>query len=451
MKTPSSQYGILFKVGFLIVLVVLLMIPLAMVSSLVGEREGRRNGVQEEIIGSWGGKQNLGGPVLTVPYDVVTMDEKGKSVASVGRAHFLPDALSVECEVVPETRSRGIYQAVVYKAHMVLTGTFKHPDFSGWEVAAREIRWNEASLAVELPDMRAIRETVLFSWNGRALEPTSGSPEAGLFSGEARVALPEAASWSPADPVPFRIELTLAGGGALSFLPLGTDTKVRVSSSWPSPEFQGAFLPTTRTVRNDGFTAEWRIPALARAYSQRWTDARPQTESVLASSFGVNLMMPVDIYQKVTRAVKYGILFLVLPFLVLFLFEVFSDRRVNPLQYLFIGLTDCVFYLLLLALSEQIPFAAAYLVGAFACTALVTVYAQAFLSPRRRGLAMLPVLGIGYTFLYFVLQSEDYALILGSVFLFLVLAALMILTRNVDWYSVGRRKASAEDEPSPKP
>lgn len=435
----AAQSGILLKAAFLAVLVALLMVPLAVVRSLVEEREGRRNAAQAEILASWGGEQTVGGPVLTIPCDRVEVDAAGKRTAYVERAHFLPEVLSIEAEIRPEKRSRGIYEAVVYTARIVLSGTFPVPDFSGWNVAAREIRWNEASLAVELPDMRAVRESASFSWAGADLPPSPGRAETGLFDGEAKAAVPAAALQGAGSPVPFRIELTLTGGGSLSFLPLGADTRVRVASPWPSPRFQGAFLPTARTVREDGFTAEWRIPALARSYSQRWTDGASETDALPATAFGVSLMTPVDTYQRVTRAVKYGVLFLVLPFLVLFLFEVFASRRAHPLQYLFVGVGDCVFYLLLLALSEHIPFAASYLVSAAACTALVTAYAQAVLSSPRRGLAMLPVLGSGYAFLYVVLQSEDYALLLGSAGLFLVLAALMILTRKVDWYAVGRK------------
>jgi inner membrane protein len=229
----------------------------------------------------------------------------------------------------------------------------------------------------------------------------------------------------------------LSGGGSLSFLPLGDETTVTLASAWPAPSFTGAFLPTERTVSADGFTARWTVPSMARPFPQAWRAGEVDTGVLFGSSFGASLMAPVDVYQKVTRSVKYGALFLLLPFLVFFLFEVLGGLRVHPLQYLLVGFAECLFYLLLLSLAEHLPFVAAYLAAAGAATLMVTLYASAVLHSWRRALLLAPALAAAYGFLYTTLQSEDFALLIGSIGLFVILGLVMVLTRRVDWYRIG--------------
>ena len=198
-----------------------------------------------------------------------------------------------------------------------------------------------------------------------------------------------------------------------------------------------------------GFDAGWRVISMARAYPQRWRARDIEPSVLLESGFGVSLMTPVDTYLRVTRALKYGILFLVLPFCTLFLFEVFSGRRIHAFQFFLVGLADCIFYLLLLSLSEHIGFWLAYAVAAVACAGLVSLYTVAVLKSRT-GWAMLPVLGAGYGFLAVVLSSEDYALLIGACGLFILLAAVMFLTRRVDWFAGRRAAGETENLPSGK-
>jgi inner membrane protein len=266
-----------------------------------------------------------------------------------------------------------------------------------------------------------------------------------MFPGEMRADLSSLARGlsgrGPAADIPFAFELSLHGGDSVSFLPLGDETRVHIRSAWPSPTFNGSFLPVRRTLGPEGFDAEWRVISMARAYPQRWTDGEVEPQALIATGFGVSLMTPVDTYLKVTRALKYGILFLVLPFCTLFLFEVFSRRRIHPLQYLLVGLADCVFYLLMLSLAEHLRFELAYAVAAAACTGLVTLYAIAVVRSRA-GIVMLPVLGAAYGFLALILSSEDNALLLGAAGLFLLLGTVMFLTRRIDWYRRDRNESA---------
>jgi inner membrane protein len=341
--------------------------------------------------------------------------------------------------MAPEMRKRGMYEATLYTSRLALKGSFPKPDFSGWRVDPADILWTDVFLSVELPDMRALQDRVALSWGSWTAEFRPGKGSAGLFAGEIRAPLRGLSTAAAGKPLSFSFDLGLRGGGSLSFLPLGDQTTVRVISPWKSPTFNGSFLPTERTLSEQGFDAAWKVISLARAYPQRWRAGEIEPAAILSSGFGVNLMTPVDSYLKVTRALKYGILFLFLPFLTLFLFEVFSGREIHPLQYLFVGIADCVFYLLLLSLSEHAGFDLSYWLAAAASAALITAYTCAVVRSLNRGLLILPVLAAADAFLFVVLRSEDYALLIGAVGLFLILGAVMMMTRKVDWYRVGRR------------
>jgi inner membrane protein len=418
----ARRFSVLLKAAFIAGLVLVLLIPLLVVQAMVAERESRQAGAEAEIIQSRGGEQSLGGPVLTIPFVVRTKDDKGQVVG---------------CSVVAERRRRGIYEAVTYDTTLHVSGGFTVPDFSAWRVARRDVMWGEAILSVELPDQRGLKERVDLAW-GRAVSAfRSGRPAIGIYGGSIEAPIRGLDGLAPGDRVPFSFDLALSGGGSLSFLPLGDETTVRIASAWPGPSFTGAFLPSERTVSAGGFTAAWKVPSMARPYPQAWRGAEVEPEVLYASSFGASLMAPVDVYQKVTRSLKYGALFLLLPFLVFFLFEVLGGLRVHPLQYLLVGFAECLFYLLALSLAEHLPFAAAYAAAAGAATLMVTFYACAVLRSWRRGALLAPALASAYGFLYATLQSEDYALLIGSVGLFAILGLVMLLTRKVDWYRVG--------------
>ena len=425
------------------ILSLVLLVPLLMLQSVVGEREQRRAQTETEIMQSWGGPQTLAGPFLTVPWISRSRDANGKPVETVQAAHFLPRLLAIDGSLLPETRSLGMYQVTVYGARLSFQGTFGLPDFSGYRVAAADILWDQAFVSLELPDMRSLQERVPLAWGKGKVEFHSGKGSIGMFPGEMRAEVPglAPAARGPAAGVPFSFDLALHGGDSISFLPLGDETRLHLRSPWPSPHFSGSYLPERRTLAADGFDAEWRVISMARPYPQQWSDGEVEPQVLVSSGFGVGLMTPVDTYLKVTRALKYGLLFLVLPFCTFFLFEVFSRRRIHPLQFLLVGLADCVFYLLLLSLAEHVSFGIAYAVAATACAGLVTLYAMAVVKSTA-GMVMLPVLGAAYGFLALVLSSEDNALVMGAVGLFLLLAAVMFLTRRVDWYKSDRAGAS---------
>lgn len=434
-RLKSSMTVKLFVIGFLILL---FLIPLGMVDSLVRERAQRREEAVAEVASTWGSSQILGGPVLVVPYLLHSKDEEGKATTWRSFASFLPDTLNVEGQILPERRSRGIFEAVVYRADLRWTGTFERPSFQEWRIPPEDVVWEDAYLTVGVPDMRGIRTALKLDWRGQELPLEPAGAEAGLWRSGLKVTkLPGLSEGNEGERYAFAFDLAVNGNAALQFLPLGKQTKVALKSDWPAPKFTGAFLPEERTVSGTGFSALWNLSYFGRSYPQQWRQDEAErvasAESLQGSAFGVELFLPVDIYQKTERSTKYGVLFLLLTFLTFFLYEVWNPFSLHPLQYLLVGAALCLFYLLLLSISEHAPFALAYLVAATATVLLIGGYSAAILRGRLRALVMTGVLGGLYGYLYVLLQLEDYALLLGAVGLFATLALVMYVTRRIDW------------------
>ncbi len=432
------------KMLFLGALILLLLIPLAMIRGLVEEREQSRAYAEEETIRMWGGEQTLAGPVLVVPYLNRRVDAEGRIEETEELACFLPAELRIEGRVQPESRRRGIYEVTLYTTMLSITGTFPAPSFAGWRIPERDILWRKAVLAVEISGMRGVGRRVRLLWDRQPVDFSAGKAQMGVFGGQIQAPV-QAAGGEHA----FALELALRGGRSLSFLPLGEETRVSLDSSWESPSFSGSFLPAERSVGPEGFRARWTVLSLGRSYPQSWRSGDIRPETLKASSFGVELALPVDSYVKSLRSVKYGVLFVLLPFLTFFLFELFGRRRIHPMQYLLVGFAVCLFYLLLLSVSEHLGFEPAYLLAALATTALVAAYSGAVLSGWRRGAVLAALMGGAYLFLYVALRSEDYALLIGSLGLFLILAAVMLLTRRIDWYRLGRPRPEGPGEGGP--
>ena len=435
----SLRDSVLFKLILIGILMLALLIPLAMVRGLISERQARHDQTAAEVANSWGMEQILGGPVLRVPYLLHGKDENGKPQVWTVNAFFLPADLAISGQVAPERRSRGIFEVAVYRARLTWKGTFHQPSLAGWSVAPEDILWDQADLAFGVPDMRGLRRSVKLSWAGQELDLMPGGAVEGMWTRGLRTPIAGLAGGEVERVYPFSFELVLDGSRSLKFLPLGQQTTVTLSSPWPDPSFVGAYLPESRQVGKKGFDATWSVPYFGRSYPQQWrsveaTTVAPQ-DAIDASAFGVDLFLPVDAYQKTERSLKYGLLFLLLTFLTFFLYEVFNPFSLHPLQYLLVGSALCVFYLLLLSISEHAPFAVAYGAASAATVALIGGYSAAILRGRLRALGTAAALAALYGYLYVLLQAEDYALLLGSVGLFAILALVMYVTRRIDWYA----------------
>lgn len=440
MKKFSQSY--VLKVIFVTVLLLFFLIPLSLIRVMVNERQSRSFEAEQEIVRLWGGRQTIAGPFLAVPYKktVTETTEQGKKTREYVSYFFItPETLDGEGEMKSEVRKRGIYDIPVYQTELRLTGTFLKPDISELHIAGRDVYWNEAQLIIELPDMRALQAGTKVLWNEEVKELQSGVSQTGIYANNLQGPISD--GWERQELHTFRVVLKLRGAGSLYFVPFGKETDIYLKSDWPAPSFGGAFLPDTRETGDEGFTASWSVHALARNFPGMWKAEDWHGGAVLESSFGVELFEPVGLYAMVERSVKYGILFIFLPFTAFFMFEVFSKKRIHILQYLMVGAANTVFYLLLLSLSEHIGFSFSYIIGAAVTSALIVFYSSAVLVTPKQGLVMLPIMTGLYTFLYTMLQSEDYALLIGSAGLFVLLALIMILTRKIDWHGLNRKQA----------
>jgi inner membrane protein len=297
--------------------------------------------------------------------------------------------------------------------------------------------FDEASVSIGVADPRGVRRAVL-NWNGseRRLEP--GIADIGLATTglHARINLTEpAASGS----IPFSMTMQLNGSRDFRIVPAGNDTSATLTSTWPHPGFIGT-SPQQQTVQDSGFNAVWNVSYFGRGFPRAWSDAGVDREKMRnqadAAAFGVSLVQPVDIYQQAERSVKYAALFIVLTFVVFFLFEIVRARLLHPVQYVFVGFALCVFYLLLISLSEHFGFDRAYSVAAIAITLLISMYSVFVLDGVKEGAVVGTSTAALYGFLYLLLRLEDYALLAGSLGLFAALALVMLLTRKVNWYEL---------------
>jgi inner membrane protein len=432
---PRTGGSAVLKVVAIGVLATVLIVPLALVWILVAERSTRRDAAVTEIVSSIGRAQTVGGVVLDLPYDALERQPNGSTTTVTRHAYVHPDQLTIEATATPEVRHRSLYSVIVYRTSVRLKGTIRPPDLGKLNAAPVAIHWDRAATTVEISDLRGTLAVspLLFGDRPLTLEPTT---ETAVFASGVRALTP--LTPDGAAPVAFAVDLTLAGSDALRFLPTGKATTVRLGAGWPSPGFSGAFLPTTRTTTAQGFEAQWQVSYLARAFPQAWLEGTVDRTTLLyqrnQSTFGASFVQAVDHYQQTERAVKYGLLFVILTFTVFLLWELLRNLRLHPIQYLLIGAALVVFYLLLLSLAEHMWFAAAYGIAAAATIALVAGYSASVLAAGLRG-----ALGIGawlsalYGVLFVLLQLEDVALLVGSVFVFLMLALVMYLTRRIDW------------------
>lgn len=438
-ETPQRRlhYPVMVELLLLAAIAVVLMIGLTMIRSLVSERAQRAEAVRGEIASSWGRSQTIGGPILIVPFRTRSLNSLGQVVYTPSRARFLPDRLRTTGQLAPEQRHRGIFETVLYRADLKIEGVFSRPDFSAWGVLPEDILWNEAILTIGIPDLRGIRGNPVLMLNGKPVQFSGGSGDPALWTTGLTASVPFSPVAVEGERYTFSFDLALNGSEDLGFLPLGGESVVELSSPWPDPSFTGAFLPESRSVTPTGFRALWSISSLARSYPQRWREDSVENVNTIAavapSAFRVGLFSPVGGYQKTERSMKYGALFIILTFTTFFLYELLSPVKLHPVQYFLVGGALCLFYLLLLSISEQGSFGVAYAIASVATVALISAYGAALLRDRRRVLGLAAVLSFLYGYLYVLLQLEDWALLMGSIGLFLILALVMYTTRKVDW------------------
>ena len=479
MRHPLFQ-----KCALLFIISLLLMLPLSMIQSAIDERTEFRNQATHAIAAATAGEQTITGPILVFPvdeyFDEERTEKQGKQIIKRIERYVIrhriavkPKQLDFNGDMKVEKRAYGLYDTNVFSLQEHISGRFETPDAGALTLrnATSHLVWGSPALVLGIEDPRGIDGEPKVMLDGQALQlrqgvrltdadmklpqRSSGVREIALCSAKGDDERPEDNVFSAGHAaaaafniragfravgahayngktatLPFTITLTLSGTASLKRIPLGEVTTAELRADWPHPSFGGNYLPRSREVGEQGFTARWSATALA-------ADGIADNHD----GFQVSLINPVDIYQQATRAVKYGILFITLGFAAFFAFEHLRTLPIHPIQYLLVGLAQAIFFLLLVSLSEHIRFWLAYLVSAAASIALITVYLAAILKGWRRALGFSLAQALLYAALFGILRAEQNALLLGSLLLFAALAGLMIGTRRIDWYGLGQNNA----------
>ena len=452
--------GFLFHCLGIAFIVLLLLIPLSYVQDIVYDRAHLFNEATNDIAESWGGSQTISGPALIIPYvvweDVTRVNtsyvdgkeykqEVTKRVYTRQYKVLLPENITFDSGMEPEIRYRGIYQQALFTAPVQIRGNFVLPE--GGESFAHNLQridWSEAWLAVGVTDLKAIGEASPAVWNAAALPAYKPGTNAGKLLGSGfHITVPLAAT-DAGKAQSFSMGLHIRGSGGIAFTPVGEKTTINLQSAWPAPKFRGNLLPVERSITSEGFSATWQISNLTRTYPQmgdldseafagRYSS---DNSAITAFSAGVDMFESVSLYRMVLRAVNYGVLFIAVTFIALFSFEMFTKRPLHTVQYAMVGLSMSLFYLILLSLAEHITFGTAFFVASGVTVGMNSLYVASALKSLRFGLAMAGLLSGLYAILLSLLRMEDFALLVGTGLVVVMMGVLMLTTRRLRAISV---------------
>lgn len=407
------------KLSIVAVLSVLLLIPSFMIKSMMEERQDLANEAVSETNGTYSGEQTLYGPVLSIPYN------NNNRLDSI-YTQILPENLFVNGELTTQTLNRSIYEVVVYKSYIEISGNFIIPE----NILKSKDYYNleRAQIHIGISDLRGIKDQLFFSTGDNKYKMESGIRNCDLFSSGANTTIKINPDSSRLD---FKLAFNLNGSVSLNFVPFGETTVVDMKSNCKNPSFCGAFLPEKRVVNDSGFVSNWKVLNLNRNYTQMIESGR-ENIGIQESVFGVNVLVPVCHYQKSIRSVKYAILIILLTFVTVFFTEIWLKKNINPLQYLLIGLALCIFYSLLISLSEHIGFNFAYITATLMTTIMITCYTGAIIKQWKMAIVIGGLLMLLYLYILVLISLETYALLAGSIGLFVILALIMYVSQKVN-------------------
>lgn len=425
--------SITLRIILIAAITIILLIPLFMIQSLIDDRQSYRNEAVREISKGWAGNQTVSGPVLTINYTKDIKDKDGKILTSGSRINILPENLSYDVEIFPEKRYRGIYEVILYRAKIIMNGKFNTSEINK-TIDSKKIEG--AYVSFNLSDLRGMQKESKLKWNDSDYNLTAGLHSQNVlkngFSSDIPIELNK-------NEYSFNIDLMINGLDNLEFLPIGRTTNVKIRSTWDTPSFAGAFIPSERKIDENGFTASWIINSFNRPFPQQWND---EYHDVFSYAFGVNLLVPVDQYQMTMRSSKYGLMIIVLTFLSFFMIELFGKTAIHPIQYLLVGLALVIFYSLLLAISEYFSFDVSYIIASMSVILLISIYITSVYKSIKIGTIIFFALIVFYGFMYTILLLQDYSLLIGNIALFGLLASVMMLTRKLNWFDVLKTKTN---------
>ncbi|HAT64683.1 MAG TPA: cell envelope integrity protein CreD [Flavobacteriaceae bacterium] len=425
-------------VGFLLFV---LLIPLEFVKTLISERAYRQQEVIQEINGKWGNEVLLSGPILKIPYKTYREEKvyipetkvfEIKTEEIINHAYLFPDDLNIVSKVTTkeEPLKRSIYESVVFTSEIAVDGSFPSIDFSSKGIPQKDIIWDKISVLIKTSNLKGIRNTIEVNLAGETLAMTPKYSQAYLNTIETQSVsnFPKEST----EMIPFSFTMKVNGSESLKFIPIGKETDVSMTSNWHSPSFDGNYLPDdgSREITKDGFKSTWKVLQINRQFQQEFFNELPDLTEF---AFGAKLIIPVDEYQKSERTAKYGFMVIGLTLLVFLLIQLVSKIYIHPFQYIMIGLALVMFYTLLISISEHSSFFKAYAIASASVLGLITLYSRAILKGFKFPILVGGSLASLYGFIYVIIQLENYALLVGSVGLFVILAVIMFASRKIDW------------------
>ncbi|RQO30576.1 cell envelope integrity protein CreD [Taibaiella sp. KBW10] len=434
--TPANDKGesnnkALWKGAIISIFVLALLLPISYIKDLIAERAGRQAEVTEEVSKKWSNPQTLTGPLLAIPY-YERVKKEGKEHTQKSIAYFLPDDLQIDGAIQPEIRNRALYKVGLMKSELLMKGTFKPINLTALELNSEDMLWGEAKLILGLTDIKGLSKDVQLSWGTQALMMRSGIPQNNFANNGVSIPV----SVNAGSETGFNIKLSLKSSKYIYFNALGNNTDIHLKSSWTAPSFEG--MPDTTEIDKTGFNAHWKLVQASRGYPQQWKN---NSVNLSGYALGVRFANADENYIMTERIVKYAILFIALTFAIFFLIEMLQKLQIHPLQYGLVGIALCIFYILVLSISEYAGFNTAYAIASSATVALIGMYVWSIFRKTSVSLAFTFGLAILYAYIFFLIQLEEMSLIFGSVALFLVVAAIMFFTRKVNWYNLGKRVA----------
>lgn len=425
-------------------LTLVLLVPLSFIGSLINERSYRQQDVVKEINGKWGNDVMVYGPILKLPYktysETTTFNQKTKAYIKktethINYAYIFPEDLNNSSEVDSKTLKRGNYESAVFTTKMNFSGSFNHPDLSQKDIKDKDIIWDKATILVKTSNLKGIKNEMLLKLADKDyVFETNFNDSNRNYLDELESSYINAETFTKNESINFNFNMTFNGSSHIQIIPIGKTTKMKMTSNWADPSFMGNFLPDdeTKEITANGFKADWKILHINRPFSQQYLNQIPNLNEY---AFGTKFFVPVDEYQKSERSAKYGFLVIALTFLVFFLIQTLSKINIHPFQYLMIGLALIMFYTLLVSISEHSNFLKAYLIAGTSVVALITLYSKSILKTFKFPLFIGASLTALYTFIFVIIQLENYALLVGSIGLFAILAIVMYVSRKIDWHN----------------
>ncbi len=418
-----------FKVLAVLIITLILLIPAYRIENLISERQSLQQEVVGEISSKWGEQQTITGPILTIPYTEKQNEGTTNEKVVTKHIYLLPEELNIAGELNPEVKKRSIYKAILYNAELDLSGTFNFDKIADLNLEEEQIEWEKSTISFGITDPKGISQIGEMVLGKAKLQAEPGVPTYIKFNHGIHAATQM--SEQPENLLLFSSKISLKGSSKINFIPLGKSTKASLTSEWPDPSFAGAFLPDDHNITKNGFTANWNVLDFNRSFSQIWNNYFPQLDEW---KFGVNLIESVDIYQKTTRAIKYAFMIIALTFTFFFFFEILRKLKIHPIQYTIVGFAMLIFYVLLIALSEQLSFGTAFLISALSIIGVVGYYFYFISKSYKVTFIFSLMFSFIYGFIYVILNAEAYSLLIGSIGLFVLIALIIHFTRNINWY-----------------